>query len=89
MQELIAEYRRIAAFGAVFTSGLQSRLGSFDMHSTGLSIDVIHELPKAEQAEGESGAPGSARKTTAAKKTAADKPAAKKTTAKKTTPPAK
>ncbi|MFD9881913.1 hypothetical protein ACFWZT_10655 [Streptomyces alboflavus] len=44
---------------------------------------------QAEQAEGQSGAQGSARKTTAAKKPAADKPAAKKTTAKKTTPPAK
>jgi EmrB/QacA subfamily drug resistance transporter len=39
----------IAAFGAVFTSGLHSRLGSFDMHSSGLSIDVIKQLPEAEQ----------------------------------------
>lgn len=52
------------------------------------------QAEQVEQAEGQSGAQGSARKTTAAKKPAADKPAAdkpaaKKTTAKKTTPPAK
>jgi hypothetical protein len=39
----------IAAFGAVFTSGLHSRLGSFDFGSSGLSLDLIAKLPHAQQ----------------------------------------
>ena len=38
----------IAAFGAVFTSGLHARLGSFGK-STGLSLEIIKKLPRQEQ----------------------------------------
>ena len=39
----------IAAFGAVFTSGLHDRLGSFDFGKSGLSLEVIKKLPHAQQ----------------------------------------
>jgi MFS family permease len=39
----------IAVFGAVFTSGLSDRLGTSGAPAEGLSIDLIHKLPAAQQ----------------------------------------